>query len=214
MSIPVVSIPQQGPIATRPRRDGIYDTEGWDDGGAIDAKVTVFRSATSFSNTDLGLTKTKGRDHNFDNNGGQLPKGQALHWYVLANKIRPTAANLGGAAVAVVWDVIRRIREVTWLTFRFGDTPYLVLQTWQVPECVGVGRGYTTHNAVTLVGQSQSEHDRRNGYDVTLSGMPVEITALESFSADIEASGVTPTPTVDLYDTVYLKGVLLKGLQG
>lgn len=213
MSIPVVTMPQQGPIATRPRREGIYDSEGWANGSAITAKLTIFRSSTSFAVT-LGLTKTKGRDHNMDGPGGQLSKGQALHWYVLCNKIRPLAANLQGATIPLVWDVVRRIRESTWCTFYFGNTPYLVLQTWMIPEGCGVTGGFTNHNAITLVSQSQAELDRQNGYDVTLNGMPQEITQLESFSMDVEASGVTPTSTVDLYVTTYLKGVLLKGLVG
>lgn len=214
MPIPIVSIPKQGPIATRPRRESIYDTEGWDSAGAIDSKITIFRNSTSFSNTTVALTKQKGRDHNLDGLGGQLPKGQMFHWYGVCNKLRVLNGNLFGAAAAVWFDVARRIRESTWWTFYFGTSnAYISVQTWQIPQGADIIGAFTTHTAVTMIGQGQ-DADRNNNYDVTLNGVPTEIGELESFSVDIEASGVTPTPTLDTFDTVVLKGILFKGIQG
>lgn len=212
--IPVVTIPQQGPIATRPRRMGLYDTEGWDDGSAIDAKITIYKDVSRFANADLGLTKQYGRDHNFDGSGGQMPKGQMLHWYSWTMKCRTVAAVKTGAAFQDVWDVIRRIRESTWCTFFFGRTPYLTLPHVCIPQGVGLEMPQGTSTAQTWVSPAVAELDRQNGYDVTLNDLPVAIGPLETFSVEVEAIGVTPTPTVDLYVTSTLRGVFLKGFQG
>ena len=216
MPIPIVTMPQQGPVAGRPRREALYDTEGWVGGSAIGAKITIFRNATAFTppSGTLGLSKTKGRDHNFDNNGGQLAKNQMLHWYSWTQKIRSLAAVLTGAAVQGQFDLIRRISEGTWSTFKFGGVPYISVPTYQIPFGVGHGRVHTTHNAQTVMNPAPQELERLNAYDVSLAGLPVEIGEQETFSEEIESNGVTPTPAVDTYSTSSLRGVFLKGIQG
>ena len=216
MSIPVLTLPQQGEILTRPRREGCYDTEGYAGGSAIPARLSIFSNVSAFSPGagTMGLTKTKYRDHNFENSGGSLWKGSTLHWYGLKIKFRPLGAVMGGAAAVAVWDQIRRIRESTWFTFYFGSMPYISAQTWQVPQGTGFGDAFITHNATTMIGTTHADLDRANHYDITLSGTPTTIGELEPFHMDIEASGVLPTPTLDIYLTPVLVGIFLKGITG
>lgn len=216
MAIPVVTLPKTGDIATRPRREPVYDTEGWVAGSAITGKLTIHRNTQQFQVANLGLgpAKVKGRDHNYDNAGGQLPKGQALHWFGMRLKLRPTYANMFGQANTNQWDLIRQIREVTWVTFYFGNTPYIVCQSYLIPEGVGVDGAMTTHNGTTYVSPVSTVLERREAYDVSLGGTPVEIGELESFSKTIESDTGQPTPTIDVYATSELVGVHLKGIQG
>lgn len=217
MPIPIVTIPKQGPIATRPRRESLYDTELWTAaGGAIAAKRSLYVNANAFVQT-TALSKIKGRDHNMDGANGLLPKGQMFHWYGWRLKIRPMNRNLASendGAILAVFDVIRRIKEATWTTFYFGSSSlYLQLQTWQLPGGTGYPNCQHNQNATTYVGNNQ-DLDRMNNYDITLNGVPTEIGELEAYQVDIESNGVTPTPTTDLYPTCQLIGMLFKGIQG
>lgn len=217
MPIPVVSIPQVGPIATRPRRESIYDTEGWNSGSVVSGKITVFRNATNFANTSLALSKKKGRDVNIDGAGGQLPKGQMFHMYGITNKIRPYNVPLFTQAPIATIDVMRQIRETMWWSFYFGSSArYVTVPLWQIPEGSSFVGMYTQWNNSTVVGPPQ-DLERINNFDMTLNGVPTEIGELESFFVDIESNyaGTTgPTPAVDLYNSVVLKGILFRGIQG
>ena len=214
--VPILTIPESGPILARPRKEGVYDTEGWSSSGAVAAKISIFRDSTRFVEANLDLTKRNPRDTNMDQQIG-LAGGQHLHWYYTKNKIRPLGHNLFNANYITVLDEIRRIRESNWFTFYFGGSgkgQLFTVQLWQVPEGSGTPRPFTTNNATTCIDGSQAELDRANVYDVTMNGVPVEIVQEETFSVDIENNGVSVTPTVDLYDTVILGGYFLRGIQG
>lgn len=216
MSIPVVSLPDQGPIATRPRRQGAYDTEAYND-AAVPAKVTLFRNFTAFQEANVSLTKTYGRDVNLQGPGGSLAKGDYLHWYATNLMFSVRGANLTTAANAVSFEEMVRLRMLLWHTFSFGETPYIRCQADEIPQGFGVGTVQTTHPTITVYAPATGRLTRQNAYDVTINGFPVEISDLESFKVDLETTTAAPaalTPTNEIFVTNYLRGTYLKGIRG
>lgn len=215
MGIPIVSIPEQGSIATRPRRQPIYDTEADNNATAIPSRLTIFRSATAFQVANIGTTKTKGIDTNLDAPGGQLSKGDYHHWYSLTLPVGVRNINLTTAANAVQFEEILRVKAARWFKFRFSETPYIYAQLAEIPAGTGIDYVQTTHDAVTVYAVKQGRLARENRYDVTLDGLPVEITDQETFAADLESdSSLQPSPTNELFWTCFLWGTLLKGIRG
>lgn len=238
MSIPVVSIPKQGPIATRPRREQLWDTEGAPGNTALKAVVTTFKSASNFNASQVGattmaLSKIKPRDTNMDADG-QLAKGTMFHYYGHRLKFRPlnqnTAAqnNIAGIVaqqrLAATVEAIRLLRETTTISFRFGSSSVF----WWAPAfMVPSGASQFANQIGNVLDQmyynpEQQDVSRLNSYDVTLNGLPTEIIEQESFAVDHTAydgtSGATfviPTAsTGDIYWTDVLVGVLFRGIQG
>lgn len=229
MSIPVVSIPKQGPIATRPRREQVYDTEGYPGNTATKAVVTVFKSASNFNSsqngaTGMALSKVKPRDTNMDADG-QLAKGTMFHYYGHRLKFRPLNQDQSAQPVTNVVqatiEAIRVLRETTTLAFRFGSSNIF----WWAPAfLVPAGVSQFCNPAgnfldMFLYNPEQQDVTRCNSYDVTLNGLPTEITEQESFAVDHTTyDGTQPTiPTAttgDIYFQDVLTGVLFRGIQG
>lgn len=210
MAIPVLALPDQGQILARPRFEPVYDTEGYDDGANVASLLTIFKNSAAFANTSLGLTKQKYRDVNLDQTSG-MSVGQSFQAYAMSIWCRPMNTNLLPVDVAI-FDQIRRIRENTWTTlFLQQRTPYITVQTWQIPARVDV-MPYTTQNARTLVGPAQYQ-SRENCYDVTFADQPLEFGQLEAWTMEVAQSGLTLTPNVDLYVRGELIGIFLRGMQ-
>lgn len=218
MPIPIVTIPEQGAIATRPRRQPLYDTEGDNNAVAIQSELPIFINFTQFYTASLafGPSKVKGRDHNMDSGGKSLSKGDYHHWYAVTCPVSARTAGLTTAANAPTFEEIHRIRQARWFVFKFGETPFIRAQLDEVPGGVGTREVYTSHSGVTVYPTLSSHLSRReNRYDVTLDGYPTEITDLESFYISLFSdSGFQPTPTNELYWSPHLWGTLLKGIRG
>ena len=229
MSIPVVSIPQSGPIATRPRREQLWDTEGYPGNVAIKALVTNFKSAASFASstngaTTMALSKVKPRDTNMEADG-QLPKGTMFHFYGHRLKFRPLNQNQAINPVIneqqATNEAIRILRECTTVSFRFGSSNVFY---WAPAYQVPAGVSQFTNQIGTFLDQmyynpEQQEVSRLNSYDVTLNGLPTELVEQESFAVDHTAyDGTLPiiptAATGDIYFTDVLIGVLFRGIQG
>lgn len=215
MPIPIVTIPEHGAIATRPRRQPLYDTEGDNDDVGIVAKLMIFRNYTAFQVANLSLTKTKGRDVNMDGPGGSLPKGDYFHWYGLTCPVSVRNSNLTVVGSIGLFEQILRIRHARWLTFRFSETPFIRAQQDEIPLGTGIKDIMTTHTQATTMWVANGALRRENRYDVTLDGFPTEITDQETFGVDLESdTGLQPTPDEELYHTPHLWGTLLKGIRG
>ena len=214
MSIPLVSLPMDGPIATRPRVQSIYDTEAYND-AALVAKLTLFRNITAFQETGVSLAKTAGRDTNLETPTA-LGKGDVLDWYgitlpVLARSDLTTAGNVG------VFEQLYRLKTLLWFTFNYGKTPYIGCQADEIPNGAGVWDVQTTHNAMTVIAPATARNFRDAAYDITVNGYPDRITDRETFTVDLEATTIAPavfTPTVELFPQCHLRGVLLRGIRG
>ena len=118
--IPVLTIPATQNIASRPRKESVYDTEGVLSTAAHPTEVVLFRDFASFQNTGLALTKRFGRDTNAVGRSG-LPKAQHLYWYEITHDIQPRQADLSGAANIVTFDQLRRSRQLCDWQFEFTD---------------------------------------------------------------------------------------------
>jgi|GEM_PF-5325737 len=69
MTMRVVPIPAVGAVGSRPRKEPIYDTDGWAGGAAMPAQLATFVNFSTFNTAGLGLAKAFGRDTNLQ---GQL----------------------------------------------------------------------------------------------------------------------------------------------
>lgn len=192
-------------------KEAIYDTEGWNDATAMGASIDTFVNFSSFNTTGL-LTKAFGRDTNLQGNSG-LPAAHHHYWYGMRVKLRTLDANLGSAANVVVSEELNRIRELSYAQFKFASSDLLTVQLDELPSGVGPANTFTTHSSATVFSLPSGVPSRGNAKDITISGRPVEIVALESFKVTIYTpSGFSPTEEV--YATVLLEGLLLKGITG
>ncbi len=215
MPIQVSNLPTAGQIATRPRKEGVYDTEGYNGAAASPATLSLFIDARSFADTglDAGTTKTLGLHTNLTGRGGQLPRGYHFYWYGIRGKVSYGVANLTTAANAVVLDEHRRMRDNSHIEFKFGTTPYIFAPFDEVPSGVGFGSVSTTHSATTVWPNSWGVPHRSNQYDVAVGQRPQELIEIEAFQVDFNRNEAL-TPTIDTYIQIYLTGVLLKGITG
>jgi len=212
VSMRVVPIPAVGAVGSRPRKEPIYDTEGWTGGAAMPAQLATFVSFNAFNSAGLGLAKAFGRDTNLQGQNG-LPAAHHHYWYSLRAKIRTLNAVLSTAANVVVPEQINRARELSFLQFRFASSELITVQMDECPNGTGPQFIQTTHTNATVLSLPSGVPSRGNGKDVTISGRPVEIVALEAFQVLIGTPGGF-TPLVDLYVSIILEGLLLRGITG
>ncbi len=227
MALRVVPIPAVGAVGSRPRKNPIYDTERWTGGVALPSAISLFTSFNSFANPLGGaplagtLTKQLARDTNLSGQQG-LPAAHHHYWYGMRLKIRSMEADLSQAGTARVPEQINRARELSAATFSFASSELITVQADELPNGTGPQFINTTHTGVTTFSLPSGVPTRGNAKDVTISGRPVEIVALESFSVRIltPQPGVDPVTGVpfvlitDLYVSVILEGLLLKGITG
>lgn len=212
MTMRVVPIPAVGAVGSRPRKEPIYDTEGWVAGAANTGDITVFVNFAGFTTAGLGLAKAFGRDTNLQGQNG-LPAAHHHYWYGMRIKIRTLNAVLSSAGNVVVPEEINRARELSYAQFRFASSELITVQMDECPNGTGPQYINTTHANATVLSLPSGVPTRGNAKDVTISGRPVEIVALEAFRVLI-GTPVGFTPTVDLYVSVILEGLLLRGITG
>lgn len=221
MPIPIVTMPEQGKIATRPRRQPVYDTEGDNNSVAIPSKLSFFtRGPGAFQVANLSLTKVFGRDTSFNGSPGQIPKGDVLHWYTITVPVAMRGTDPNSNAGLLAFEEIQRIKMARAFRFNFSDTPYIDAQLDEMPGGCGI-RDVMTTNAGAGLGQTiwptptTDEASRKNRYDVCVDGFPTVLTELENFNAAfLAASDFLPTPGIELWWSVYLHGTYLKGIRG
>jgi hypothetical protein len=212
MTMRVVPIPAVGAVGSRPRKEPIFDTEGWAPAVPQAAEITTFVNFSSFNTSGLSLSKAFGRDTNLQGQNG-LPAAHHHYWYGLRLKIRSMDADLGTAPNVVVFEEINRIRELSFCQFRFASSELITVQADEAPSGTGPQFANTTHAGATVLSLPSGVPTRGNAKDVTISGRPVEIVALEAFRVVIGTpAGITPT--VSLYATCILEGLLLRGITG
>jgi hypothetical protein len=227
MALRVVPIPAVGAVGSRPRKEPIYDSERWTGGAAPPSSISLFTSFNAFANALGGaplagtLTKQFGRDTNLSGQQG-LPAAHHHYWYGMRVKIRSMECDLSQAGAARVPEQINRIRELSYAQFRFASSELITVQLDELPSGVGPQHIATTHTGVTTFSLPSGVPTRGNAKDVTISGRPVEIVALESFKVDVNTpqpgvdpiSGAAFVLLTDLYCSVILEGLLLRGITG
>lgn len=214
MGFKVTTIPAVGAVSARPRKEPLYDTEGYNNGVAMPTLLTLFANAAAFATGGLALTKTLGRDTNTGGITGTLPAAHMFYFYGWRHKVRPLDADLNAAANVVVPTEIYRMRTLAWVTFRYAQSDYVTVQADELPDGVGPMFIQTTHGGSTVLSIPNGVPDRRNFKDMTVSGKPPEINALEQFRVRHELAASPFNPTVELYVTTVLEGLLLRGVTG
>lgn len=171
------------------------------------AQITTFVNFSSFNTAGLGLAKAFGRDCNLQGQNG-LPAAHHHYWYGLRCKLRTLNANLATEANAVVSEQLNRARELSYLQFRFASSELITVQLDEAPNGTGPAYIMTTFTEATVMSLPSGQPNRGNAKDVTISGRPVEIVALEAFQVLIGTpSGFTPL--VDIYCSIGNNGGLL-----
>ena len=217
-NIPVVSVPATTNVASRPRKESIYDTEPVLAGAAHPAEVRLFNDFGQFGLAPvapIALTKVRGRDTNLGGRNG-LEKAQHFFWFAATHSIQVRNNDIAQTvANQTIYDAIRQIRELASWQFIFTDTPYITQPLSALPSSEGPQFLSTTHNAITVPSVlSWGVPHRSNDFSVQIMNRPVEITELETFSVLISLQQGAPTPVVNLFHQTHLRGIRLKGITG
>ena len=225
MSAPVLTVPQGGPIAARPRREGLYDTEAFVGAGTV-STFPLFQNTRSFAETAAG-TKQQGLDTNLVGNGGSIPRGHYLRVFG-ANLYQTRRAAIVNTAAG--YDNKRALAESSYWRLLLGSTPYLDTPTQQVPAGTGLSGPLSTTEAGTF-GDVQMGWPICTCYrDLTVPGkirkqtpqgvrevrvprIPIEFAETESFSVNV-IFPIRPTITGTIFMTCYLVSIYLKPLAG
>jgi len=226
MSAPVLTVPQGGPIACRPRREGLYDTEAFVAAGVV-TTFSLFQNTRTFAEAAAGA-KQFGLDTNLIGNGGSIPRGHYLRVFgAQLYMSRRTAQVLTAAAL----DNKRALFDSSYWQLLLGSTPYLFTPTFQVPGGTGISGPVSTTEPALTAGDVQMGWQVCTCYkDLTVPGkirkqtptgvkemrvprIPIEFAETESFTVNITFPA-RPTITGTLYMTCYLVSIYLKPLAG
>ena len=224
MSAPVLTVPIGGPIACRPRREGLYDSEAFVGTGTV-TTFSFFQNTRTFDDPAAG-SKDFGIDTNLIGNGGSIPRGHYLRvfgaqLYTSYREAQPLSA------ASLDWK--RQIYDSSYWQLLLGSTPYLFTPTFQVPGGTGISGTVSTTEVGITAGDVQMGWQVCTAYkDLTVPGkirkqtptgvqeirvprIPIEFAETESFTVNITFP-VRPTITGTLYMTVYLVSIYLKPL--
>jgi len=112
--------------------------------------------------------------------------------------MRTLDADLALAANVGVFEELNRARELSFAQFRFASSELITIQADEAPNGTGPQYANTTHAGATILSLPSGVPTRGNAKDVTISGRPVEIVALEAFRVVIGTPvGFTPTVSIN-----------------
>lgn len=173
----------------------------------------MFTNFSSFTNAPAVLTKKTGRDTNLTGNGARgLPKNHVLFWYEWRAIPRSGDANLSTNANRNITEEWHRLLQLASVSFNFTQTTLIETQLTELPAGVGPAWGQTTHNAAVMFGPNCVPN--RKGKVITITGKPVMIGELQDFDVEIKVPEAGFTPTEDIFLTVFLEGLLVRGIFG
>lgn len=215
MSIQVAQMPALGAVAGRPRKESLYDTDGYAAAAAAPpAQVRLFSNFAAFVVPALAIVKQPDRDTNL-RGAGNLPRAQHFLLYGAQHRIHAMGANLAALASVGFFELASRARDISAWQFTFSNTPYVTAQLRDIPSNVSQ-QVFTTHGGTTVISDCNGEAGRRH-YDLTVSGQPQSLTELETFSVTV----ITPAALaflapagIDMFQTALLRGVNIKGISG
>lgn len=221
MGMQVVALPTPGVVGGRPRKEPLCDTEVIVASATIPTEITIFqnfaqfRAAPSGGPGSLPQSKEQGRDTNLQGGQSGLPQSTAFFWFQWRQKLRTYDADLTTDANKAVSVQMLRLRQAASTTFRFSQTDLITVQFDELPDGVGPQTLFTTKSDTTCVPLVNGVPDRRNAKDVTVSGRPVAINALEQFRVIVRIpNSFGITPTINYYITEILEGLLVRGITG
>ena len=229
MSAPVLTVPQGGPIAARPRRENLYDTEAFVAAPSVLTVLPFFQNTRAFADPLAG-TKTQNLDTNLVGNGGSIPRGHYLR--VFGAQMYESRRNTP-PTTAAGFDDFRKLPESSFWTLLLGSTPYLNAQTQQIPAGTGLNGPIATGLPATTVGAVQIGWPICTCYrDLTVPGkirkqtpqgvreirvprIPIEFAETESFAVNVT---FPIRPVIEVGSTIFwtctLVSIYLKPLAG
>jgi hypothetical protein len=215
----VVAIPTPGVVGGRPRKEPLYDSEVIKGSTTIPTEILIFQNFAQFrvapEDTNISQAKEQGRDTNLQGGQSGLPQSTAFFWYQWRLKIRTLGINLGQATLANVSEEIRRLRQLSSVTFRFSQTDLITVQADELPDGVGPTSHHSNVTGAVSWGLVNGVPHRNNFKDVTVSGKPVGINALEQFRIVWRTpTGAGLTPDIDYFLCPVLDGLLIRGITG
>jgi hypothetical protein len=226
MSAPVLTVPQGGPIAARPRRENLYDSEAFTAAGTV-TTFSFFQNTRTFSEAAAGA-KQFGLDTNLIGNGGSIPRGHYLR--VFGSQLYMSRRGTT-VLTATALENKRQLFDASFWQLLLGSTPYLFTPTWQVPAGTGISGPVSTTEVGITAGDVQMGWQVCTCYkDLTVPGkirkqtpsgvkemrvprIPIEFAETESFTVNITYP-VRPSITGTLFMTCLLVAIYLKPLSG
>lgn len=208
-----------GKITGISRREDIYDSEAFRATVTI-ATVKCFRNYAAYADTNSAISsKQEYHDTNLGGaTAGGLPNAMVFIWYKWRSKLRSKNQTLQTQANAAAWfEECRRFRSSTVKIVNFAQSKYI---TCQGDETVGFDASEnvaTTLNNVMCPTPNLGAHP---GKDVTINGLPREISSLQDFNVETTPMTVSSgangaallSPTLNIYLTEILGGVLTRGV--
>ncbi len=214
------AIPALGTIDGIQRKEPIYDTDYAPSGVALANQIVVFANYTAFAQATgtAPLSKAFGRDTNLSGGQGGLPQATRFSWYKWRCKIRSLDQNLNLAANQGWFEQANRLRQISFAIFQLSQTRYI---TTQLDELLG----FTDSQFVSTVGTALAGTGGmvitpavgdRQGRDITIKGEPYTLNPLETFNVLTVSptQAAVLTPTLNMYVTHFLDGVLVRGITG
>jgi hypothetical protein len=200
-----------------PRKVGAYDTEGYDTAAVIGgtgngAPLVLFQNASQFTNSNLSLTKTYGRDVNITSRTGGMAKGERLYTYGLTAKILfGGVANtdwLNAGANQSTFAQFLQYWMLSDIGFNLGSDEFIRVQARDVPLWA------PKPTATTIASQTVFDLSSDGMYDLTIAGDPYVLDQQEDFRINVNTAAVpTTAPIQEWYLTVRLEGIRLKSLR-
>jgi hypothetical protein len=227
MSAPVITVPQGGPIAARPRRENLYDSEAFTQAGSVTV-FPLFQNTRAFADTGAG-NKVANLDTNLIGNGGSIPRGHYLRVFGMQMYLtRRGTQVLTSAAI----DDKRKLFDAAYTTVLLGSTPYLNAQTNRVPSGQGLNGPLSSMENNLTAGDVQMGWPVCTCYfDLTVPGkirkqtpkgvkemrvprIPIEFAETESFGINVSYSTRPTITSGTIYMTLNLISIYLKPLAG
>ncbi len=231
---PILAVPTGGCIASRPRREGLYDSEAFVQGGYV-STFSLFQNTRKFQDPAWPYPKIFGLDTNLIGNGGSIPRG---HYLRVSGAQLYVSRRTTQLLTASGLDNKRMIFDGSYWQLLLGSTPYLFTPTFQVPAGTGISGPVSTTELNLTAGDVQMGWQVCTVYkDLTIPGkvrkalgagcgqtptgfkeirvprIPIEFAETESFTVNITFP-VRPTISGQLFMTCYLVSIYLKPLAG
>ena len=217
MSAPVLTVPQGGPIAARPRREYLYDSEAFVGAGTVTV-FPLFQNTRSFAEVSAG-TKQQGLDTNLVGNGGSIPRGHYLR--VFGTQMYMTRRQTAALTASAITEK-SKLWDMAYWTLLLGSTPYLNTQLNRVPSGTGLAGSLATTEAVTAGDVTMGWPICTCYFDLTVPGkvrkqtakgvkeirvprIPIEFAETESFAVNV----TYPTRPTAVAGTIYLESTLV-----
>lgn len=208
-----------GKITGISRREDIYDSEAFRNAVTI-ATVKCFRNYSAYADTNSALiTKQEYQDTNLGGaTAGGLPNAMVFIWYKWRSKLRSKNSTFQTAANAnSFYEECRRLRQSTVKIVNFAQSKYITAQGDETVSFTDCEQVASTLNASFIPTPNVAAH---MGKDVTINGLPREISSLQDFNVEtsplVVSSGAQGAalllPTVNIYITEVLAGVLTRGV--